>query len=85
MTVDEIRALASDLDPDILFLDGHDQALLGLGCQFNTYFSIYSTRLVLEGLMADAMDYEEAVEFFDFNIGGEWVGPHTPVFLLDAE
>ena len=31
------------------------------------------------------MDYEEAVEFFDFNVTGAYVGENTPVFLEDLE
>jgi hypothetical protein len=29
----------------------------------------------------DGMTEEEASEFFDFNILGAWVGPHTPLFF----
>jgi hypothetical protein len=31
----------------------------------------------------DGMSWEEAQEFFDFNIKGAWVGPNTPVFVQD--
>jgi len=27
------------------------------------------------------MEYDEAVEYFDFNIKGAWVGETTPVFI----
>jgi hypothetical protein len=27
------------------------------------------------------MDYDEAVEFFDFNIAAAYVGPGTPIFM----
>ena len=27
------------------------------------------------------MSYEEAVEFFEFNVTGAYVGEHTPAFL----
>ena len=29
----------------------------------------------------DGMDYDEAVEFFNFNVIGAWVGEMTPVFM----
>ena len=29
----------------------------------------------------DEMTYEEAVEFFEFNVSGAWVGENTPIFL----
>jgi hypothetical protein len=31
------------------------------------------------------MSWEEAVEYFDFNVAGAWVGESTPVFLETQE
>jgi hypothetical protein len=77
--------LAEGLGEPILFADGHDEALVGIGRQFNTYFAVYSTKKVIEGLMAQGMDDEEAREHFDFNIVGAYVGERTPVFILDGD
>jgi hypothetical protein len=27
------------------------------------------------------MSYEEAEEYFEFNVSGAWMGPNTPLFL----
>ena len=27
------------------------------------------------------MEYEEAIEYFEFNVVGAWVGDNTPVFI----
>ena len=27
------------------------------------------------------MPYEEAVEYFEFNVAGAWVGEQTPIFV----
>ena len=32
----------------------------------------------------DGMEYEEAIEFFDFNIKGAWMGEGTPCFFTDS-
>jgi len=41
---------------------------------------------VLEILMTrDGMSYEEAREFYEFNIVGAYVGPGTPVFVEDED
>lgn len=80
-----IRAAARDLDEEILFADGHDDALIGLGRQFNTYVTVYSTKAVLAGLVAQGMTEEDASEWFDFNVLGAWVGSNTPVFVLDDD
>lgn len=83
--MDRARAekLAGEIEPGVLFADGHDSALLGIGRQFNTFFAVYSTKKVIAGLIEQGMDEEEAIEFFAFNIIGAYVGEHTPVFLMD--
>ena len=71
---------------EVLLADGHDHAILGLvDLDFGKRTVVaYSTRLIIEGLMnRDGMSWEEAQEFFDFNVKGAWVGPNTPVFVQD--
>ena len=36
-------------------------------------------------ITADGMTEEEAIEFFEFNIVGAWVGDKTPVFVYRDE
>ena len=65
--------------------DGLEDALIGTGWQFIQALMVYSVKKVLEILMTrDGMSYEEAREFFEFNIVGAYVGPGTPVFVEDA-
>lgn len=65
-----------------LFLPGFEGALVGLGYQFNTPLAVYDMDECINIMVArDGMEPEEAVEFFDFNIGGAWAGPSTPVFI----
>lgn len=80
--------------PDLLFLDGFDDALIGVVARFGMEpVALYDKRLVLESLVRDfakernprAEDDEPdlwvmAEEFFDFNIIGAWVGEQTPAF-----
>jgi len=67
---------------DILFADGLEDALIGIGTQFNKRVAVYDTEAVLAILMErDGMTYEDAREFFEFNIVGAYVGEHTPVFV----
>jgi len=43
---------------------------------------VYDTELILELLMGRSeMTYEEAVEYFDFNIAGSYMGEYTPFYL----
>jgi hypothetical protein len=46
----------------------------------------YSTKAILEGLMDDSdMSAEEAMEYFEFNIKGAWLGSATPVYVQDEQ
>jgi len=72
--------LAEDY-PDLLFCDGLDHALIGVVNRFGMEpVALYDRSLVIKGYMADGMTWEEASEFFDFNVIGAWVGPMTPAF-----
>lgn len=67
---------------DALFVDGMEKALIAVGYRFGHAVAIYDRRLCLEVMMnRDGATYEEAVEFFDFNIEGAYVGDHTPIFV----
>ena len=62
--------------------DGFEKALLGFGYQFNTPVAVYSKDRCLHVLMErDGMSREDALEYFDFNVAGAWVGEGMPVFL----
>jgi hypothetical protein len=66
----------------MLFADGFDDAIVGVGNVFGGKLcAIYDTDLVLKQCMKDGMKYDEALEFFDFNIAGAYVGEQTPIFI----
>ena len=63
-----------------LYADGLEEALLGVGTQFNRRIAVYSKAKVMD-ILQKFMTLEEAEEHFDYNIAGAYVGEHTPVFL----
>lgn len=70
--------------PDLLVMDPEylDEAIIGVATRIGLEAVCYDTEKVIELLMKhDGMDYEEAVEYMDFNMKGAWVGETTPVFL----
>lgn len=81
MTRDEVNRFAEEAGIELLVMDGHDDAIIGVGQRFTDYFVVYDLKKVISTLMEDGMTYEEAVEFHEFNQVGAWVGPRTPVFL----
>ena len=72
-------------DEELLFVDGHDNAITGVAQRFNDFFVVYDQSLVISNLMKDDMTYDEAIDFFHFNISGAYVGNSTPAFLHKSD
>jgi hypothetical protein len=70
----------------MLFADGFDDAIVGVGCAFGgDLCAIYDADAIIEILMKQGMDYAEALEHYDFNIAGAYVGEQTPIFMHKIE
>lgn len=70
--------------PDETFLkaDGLDEAVIGV--EVPSMRLCYSVTKVIEILMInDEMQIEDAIEHFDFNIRGSYVGEQTPIWVDD--
>lgn len=66
----------------ILLADGFERALVGIGWRFREPVAIYDRATCLDILQTrDGMSEEDAVEFFEFNVEGAYVGDSTPVYL----
>ena len=69
---------------DNLTADGFDKAIIGR-CS-RTFNYIYSSNMCIEILMVDSeMEYEEACEYFYFNVADAYVGEGTPIFMDTVE
>jgi hypothetical protein len=74
-------------DPDILFADGFDDALIGYTDSWGAENSrciraVYDYTKCVEVLTnRDGVSYEDAVEYLEFNTLGAYVGARTPVFV----
>ena len=78
----DITDLYGDDEPNILFAEGFDEAIAGVVWDGERTRVVYDTELILELLMGRSeMSYEEAVEYFDFNIAGSYMGAYTPLYL----
>jgi hypothetical protein len=88
-------------DEDLLLADGLDDAIIGVCTDFNAPPRvIYSVKKCIE-ILAKGMDvkksdlekgqsirdkkYELALEWFDFNVSGGYVGKKTPVWCHEIE
>lgn len=82
-----LRERIAEENPEALFADGFDDALVGMAerCGQPT-LAVYDYEKAVEVLrVRDGMEYEEAIEWMDFNVVGAWFGPHTPVWLRRPE
>ncbi len=74
------------MEDELLLADGFDDALIGTGerCGQPT-IAVYDREKCIEILQSQGMSYEEAHEYFDFNVVGAWVGDQTPIFVNVGE
>ena len=82
MTPQGIKDAIAEMNPDALFADGFENALIGYVSQFNRILACYDLGACVRILMKrDGMTEEEASEFVEFNVTGSYVGENTPCFL----
>ncbi len=78
-SIERLKDRIAEVNEEALLVDGHDNALAGYDIQGR---AIYLVENILETLTErDGMTREEAIEFFDFNIAGAYVGEYTPIYI----
>ena len=72
----------AELHEGLLRMDGYDDCIVGISERFGQESClIYDYDKVIAKLMKDGMSQEEAVEFYEFNQLGSWMGDRTPAFV----
>jgi len=73
---------------EVILLGGGDEqlkfgdAFLGITWREGLPVTVYDEAKVIQAYMdVDEMDYDEAVEFFQFNTISAYVGKQTPIFI----
>lgn len=61
-------------------IDGFDEAIIGIE-DFDMRL-IYSCSKIIE-ILKQEMSEEDAIEHFEYNIKGAWLGEKTPIFCID--
>ena len=90
MTLEEILEHLEECGEETLLMEprsDYDGCIIGVGGRFHDGpLAIYGVERILAVLMRDdEVDYEGAMEWFDFNIIGGWNGPGTPIFAYECE
>ena len=80
-----IRENIEDLFPDenpMIFWDNLDDAIIGYDDKQMRV--VYSSSKIIEELISQGMNDEEAIEWFEYNIDQAYVGEHTPIICQDG-
>jgi hypothetical protein len=81
--VDRIREWVWEWNEEALLADGFEDAIVGMceraGAMPVVAYDRYECIRIL--MDRDGMTDEEAIEYFNFNVAGAYVGEGTPVFL----
>jgi hypothetical protein len=80
----EIEQALEEIEESTLLMDGFDEAFIGWSRRINEpLLAVYSyDGLIKVCVERDGMDFEEAVEYVDFNVVGAWVGEQTPIIVM---
>ena len=82
-TRETVAELIRDENPEALLADGFEDAFIGVArrCGQPTLVTYDYDQCVDILMKRDGMSYEEASEFFEFNVVGAWMGEGTPLYL----
>lgn len=82
-TEQEVKDWIIEYNEEALLADGFEDAFLGVSEVFGRPpLATYDRDKCIDILIQrDGMTYEEAEEYFDFNVTGAWVGENTPIYL----
>ena len=87
LTADEkVRNFFLNFHPDeadhILIPTGLEEAFIGTTSRDGKTVAVFSSAHCITALMKNLnCGWDEAQEFFDFNVVGAYVGPYTPIFV----
>ena len=82
--VDYLQEQHPEIYTDILLADGFEEAFMGVSYSFGSApKACYDTHKCIDILQKrDGMTLDEAVEYFDYNVTGAYVGDFTPSFMV---
>ena len=76
------REQCADYDEDMIFADDYDSALIGVALIGSCARAVYSIEKMVRILIdEDGLEYEEAVEYLEFNTFEANVGERTPIYI----
>lgn len=81
-----LEELSEETGEDLLGLDGYDDCIAGIVTRFGQPPLVcYDRRKIIDKLIAEGLDEEQAEEHFSYNMIGAWAGDRTPCFIEPCE
>lgn len=96
MSREDVEELLADSNPEALFLDGFDDAIIGVAERPNLgpivayneekIIEILTNQMEIDNNDLDGRDSEEvklemALEYYYYNVKSAWVGENTPIII----
>jgi hypothetical protein len=79
--LEELKKTIAEYNPEALLADGLDDAIMGYDTNGRV---IYSVGNILDIFVErDGMSYEDASEYFSFNVEGAYLGEYTPIYMYE--
>ena len=66
---------------ECLLADGFDDALVGYSTGIDTK-AVYDVGKMIDVLVSQGMDHDDAVEYLEYNTFGAYMGPKTPLYVV---
>jgi len=97
MSREEAEELLAESNPEALFLDGFDDAIIGISerINFGPVVNYDRDKIIdilikdmepeedeLDGRSIEEVKTEMALEYFYFNVAGAYMGEHTPIITI---
>lgn len=83
--MNRIREKLSLTLEDAIFYEGFDEALIGYAERCGLTVTLYDASKCICILEDNGLSYEEANDYFNYNMMGAYVGGSTPMFAFTDE
>ena len=71
---------------ELIFADGFDDAIIGVAAGFDSARVVYCYASMVEVMINDKnMNYEDALDWIEFNTIGSYVGKNTPIYVMGID
>jgi hypothetical protein len=83
----KLKDFLMEMTDEVVIADGLSEAFVGLaqvGSESKTV-AVYDSVKIIRILMEQGLTQDEAVEYYEYNILGAYVGEATPIFLIPVD